>query len=201
MRSALAIDPRPRPARRRARIVALEQLAFELGPEQRRWSYSRRVLVSPHFARIRERVEFVRRFFPELDGCTIRVGLALKRGVLGWGSLDPDRPGIWIRPRRIEHFTIAHELTHLLQARKLVPRGERACDLWALARSPLLVDAAPSYLRVPHLLRRRGAMNPAVASLLCGAARRAIAARERGDRRYLFGFEAEVLATVRAGAH
>lgn len=201
MRSALAIDPRPRPARRRARIVQLEQLAFELGPEQRRWSYSRRVLASPHLARIRERVEFVRRFFPELDGSTIRVGLAVKRGVLGWGSLDPDRPGIWIRPRRIEHFTIAHELTHLLQARKLVPRGERACDLWALARSPLLVDAAPGYLRLPQVLRRRGAMTPAVASLLCGAARRAIAARERGDRRYLSGFEAEVLATVRAGAH
>ena len=77
----------------------------------------------------------MRRFFPEMDACTIRVGLAKKRGVLGWGSLDPERPGIWVRPRRLDHFTVAHELTHLLQARSLVPRGERACDLWALMTS------------------------------------------------------------------
>jgi len=170
----------------------LEQLAFELPPPSARWSFSRLVLRSPHQARIRERIEFVRRFFPELDGLTVRVGLALKRGVLGWGSLDPDRPGIWVRPRRIEHFTIAHELTHLLQARELVPRGERACDLWALARSSLLIDAAPGYLRMPRSLRRRSGPTPAEASLLWNAARRAIAAREQGDRRYLLNFEREI---------
>ena len=75
------------------RVRPLEQLAFELGPVRPRWSFSRRVLVSPHRERIRERLEFVRRFFPELDGITVRVGMALKRGVLGWGSLDPERPG------------------------------------------------------------------------------------------------------------
>lgn len=192
MRSALAVATRPKLARRRARPIALEQLALELGPAQPRWSFSRLVLRSPHQARIRERTEFVRRFFPELDGCTVRVGLALKRGVLGWGSLDPERPGIWVRPRRIEHFTIAHELTHLLQARDLVPRGERACDLWALARSPLLIDAAPGYLRMPRALRRRSGPTPDEASRLCDAARRAIAARAAGDRRYLLRFEREI---------
>jgi hypothetical protein len=63
--------------------------------------------------------------------------------VLGWGSLDPEHPGVWVRPRQLQLFTIAHEFTHLLQARSLVPRGERQCDLWALARSPLLIDSAP----------------------------------------------------------
>ena len=199
VRSALAIATRPRPQRRRARPIVLEQLAFELGPEQPRWSFSRLVLKSPHQARIRERTEFVRRFFPEIDGCTVRVGLALKRGVLGWGSLDPDRPGIWVRPRRIEHFTIAHEFTHLLQARELVPRGERACDLYALARSPLLIDAAPGYLKMPRALRRRSGPTPAEASMLWNAARRAIAARDAGDRRYLMHFEREVADAMSRG--
>lgn len=199
VRSALAVATRPRPSRRRARVTPLEQLAFELGPQQPRWSFSRRVLNSPHQARIRDRIEFVRRFFPELDGLTVRVGLALKRGVLGWGSLDPDRPGIWVRPRRIEHFTIAHEFTHLLQARDLVPRGERACDLWALARSPLLIDSAPGYLKVPRSLRRRGGPTLDEASLLWNSARQAIAARARGDRRYLLRFEREVADALARG--
>ena len=184
------VIPRRRRARRPSRFPALEQLTLELGPGRPRWSFSRLVLKSPHRARILERLEFVRRFFPELDGSTIRIGLALKRGVLGWGSLDPERPGIWVRPRRLDHFTVAHELTHLLQARSLVPRGERACDLWALARSPLIVDHAPGYLRLPPRLRR-GRLDPADAQSLSDLARKAIAAREAGDRRYLARFERE----------
>ena len=132
-----------------------------------------------------------RRFFPELDGITIRVGLAQKRGVLGWGSLDPERPGIWVRPRRLQLFTVAHELTHLLQARNLVPRGERQCDLYALARTPLLIDHAPGYLRVPGSLRR-GPLSPSQALVLFEVARAAIAAKEAGDRRYLVRFEREL---------
>jgi hypothetical protein len=165
---------------------------MDLGPARPRWTFSRLAARSPHLARIRDRLEFVRGFYGELDGCTIHVGLAQKRGVLGWGSMDPERPGVWVRPRRLAYFTIAHEFTHLLQARRLVPGGERACDLWALARSPLVIDSVPGYLRLPRGLRRRGAPTPFEAALLHRAAREAIAARERGDRRYLLGFEAEV---------
>jgi len=182
-------------ARRRRPRSPLEQLHLDLGPPRPRWSYSRLVLRSPHCDRIRERVEFVRGFFPELESITIRVGLAQKRGVLGWGSLDPERPGIWVRPRRLDYFTIAHELTHLLQALNLVPRGERACDLWALARSPLVIDTAPGYLRLPrNLLGAR--LRPPQAALLHRAARDAIAARAAGDRRYLLRFESEVAAEL-----
>ncbi|HYM80456.1 MAG TPA: hypothetical protein VEY91_03470 [Candidatus Limnocylindria bacterium] len=176
---------------RRRRARGLEQLSFDLASPPPRWQFSRLVLRTPHVTRIRERLDFVRGFFPELDAISIRVGLAQKRGVLGWGSLDPERPGIWVRPRRLDFFTVAHEMTHLLQARGLVPRGERACDLWALARSPLLVDSAPGYLRVPeHLQRVR--IGTAVARFLHRAAQRALAARAGGDRRYLLSFEEEV---------
>ncbi len=154
------------------------------------------MLRSPHLKRMKERIEFVRYFFPELEGITVRVGLALKRGVLGWGSLDPERPGIWIRPRRLEYFTIAHELTHLLQARRIVPRGERACDLWALARTPLVIDTPPGYLKIPRELRKRK-LSGDDAARLCDAARRAIEARIAGDRRYLKRFEEELAAHAR----
>jgi len=188
---------RPAPARaaapaRQRRVRPLEQLALALEPARPRWSFSRRVLGSPHRARICERLEFVRRFYPELDGITVRVGMALKRGVLGWGSLDPEHPGVWVRPRRLEYFTIAHEFTHLLQARGEVPRGERACDLWALARSPLLVDSPPGYLKLPRALVRKRRVAPGEAALLSARARSAIEARQFGDRRYLARFEREV---------
>jgi hypothetical protein len=185
-----------RSVRPRRRIRPLEQIALDLGPERPRWRFSRLVERSPHAARIRERIDFVRAFFPELDGITVRVGLAQKRGVLGWGSLDPEQPGIWVRPRRLDHFTIAHELTHLLQARGLVPRGERACDLWALARSPLIADHPPCYLRLPQAVRRRRQLTTEQASVLVRLAREAIAARGRGERRYLKSFEAAVHACL-----
>ncbi len=193
-------DP-ARPARRRPRRRArpLEQLALELGPERPRWRFSRLVVASRHAARIRERLDYVRAFFPELDGITVRVGLAKKPGVLGWGSLDPEQPGVWVRPRRLDHFTIAHEFTHLLQARELVPRGERPCDLWALARSPLVVDHPPSYLKLPGWIRRKRRLTTAQATLLSTLAREAIAARAAGDRRYLQRFEREAAARLGAG--
>ena|SRR5881628_3551052 len=184
--------------RRKRKAIPLPQLAMDFGDLRPRWSYSRLVLRSRHAPRIRERLEFVRGFFPELESITVRVGLARKPGVLGWGSLDPDRPGIWVRPRRLDYFTIAHELTHLLQARLLVPRGERACDLWALARSPLLVDVAPGYLKLPLALRRQKALESAHSSLLHAAARRAIERRAHGDRRYLQRFEREIAEAWRA---
>lgn len=176
------------PRRRKPRVRLLEQTSLDLGPARPRWTFSRLAERSPHKARMLEHLEFTRKFFPELDGVTIHVGLALKRGVLGWGSMDPDRPGVWIRPRRLYLFTIAHEFMHLLQARGIVPRGERSCDLFALARSSMLVDHAPSYLKLPRQLRRPK-LRPEHAQLLTDCARAALAAREAGDRRYLQRFE------------
>ncbi len=177
----------------------LEQLALDLGPDRPRWKTSRLVEASAHRERILEHLEFARKFYPELDGICIRVGLAQKRGVLGWGSLDPEHPGVWVRPRRLQLFTIAHEYTHLLQARGLVPRGERQCDLWALARSPLLIDSAPNYLLMPRALRRGRPTNDQ-AHALCAAARVAITAREAGDRRYLARFEALLAESFGGGS-
>src|ERR1041384_2875759 len=127
--------------------------SLDLGPARPRWKLSRLVESSAHRERILEFLEVARKFYPELEGLVIRVGLAQKRGVLGWGSLDPERPGVWVRPRRLQLVTIALEFNEGFQARRLVPRGERQCDLWALARTPLLIDAVPNYLSLPRSLR------------------------------------------------
>ena len=194
----LRVPRRARRPRRRRAVEPLEQLTIDLGAIAPRWTFSRLVLRSPHERRIRERLEFVRRFFPDLEGFTIHVGIAKKRGVLGWGSLDPERPGVWVRPRLLHYFTIAHEFTHLLQARRLVPHGERACDLWALARSPLLIDSAPNYLKLPRSLRGRRTLESWHRDALHQAARGAIAARDAGDRRYLLRFEREMAGAMSA---
>ena len=107
--------------RRRRRVPALEQLQMELGPERARWSLSRLVTNSKHRERIMERVEFVRRFFPEIESLTIRLGLAQKRGVLG-GVARPRAPRHLVSsapPRLLYGRPRVH---NLLQARGWVRR-------------------------------------------------------------------------------
>src|SRR5439155_1603267 len=67
----------------------------------------------------------------------------------------------------------------------------------APARSPLLIDSAPNYLRLPRALKRGRPTNDQ-AHALCAAARAAIETRAAGDRRYLARFEA-ALAEAHGG--
>lgn len=163
------------------------QLRLGLGPEAPHWSCTRPFAGAPHRRRLLERLEAARSFFPELDGATIRVGLVHSERVLGRGSLDPETPAIWLRPRA-GLFTMAHELTHLLQARRLLPGGEPACDLFALARSPLLVDSLPTYLRLPDAVPREEPPAPWLRVVLHRAALQAAIERQRGRWDYLRSF-------------
>lgn len=131
----------------------------------------------------------VRGFFPELDGCSIRVGLT--RSAAGFAAKE--ELCIWVNPYRLSLHTIAHELVHLLQFRGDLPQGERAADLFALARHPVLADDAPCYLRVPRsLANASGTARPRALSLLHGVAAEAVRRREAGLRTYLQWFEEEL---------
>ena len=163
-----------------------------MGPEP--WRFTRPALASRHLGSIRARLDHVRGFFPELRGLTVRVGLVKSRYALGKCSMDPEDPAIWVRPRLIDTFTVTHELTHLLQARGDVPAGERACDLYALARSPLLIDSAPSYLKVPKNIRDAETLPEEWSELLYRIARSAVQERELGMRQYIRFFEKEIKA-------
>ena len=105
------------------------------------------------------------KYFPELHNEIVLVGWIAPRG---WArgscsslcsSASSRKPlKISLQPNE-KNFTIAHEFTHLLQARRKeelqIPSGERACDIWALTRLPLeLIDDYPSYIG-NYIMRKR----------------------------------------------
>jgi len=140
-------------------------------------------------ARVLAMVRQVRGFFPELDGLCIKVGLTRRAA----GLAAHEEPSIWMNPYRLTRHTIAHELTHLLQFRGLLPTGERAADLFALARHPVLADDTPWYLKVPRsMITAAGREREKVPGLLHATAREALLRRDEGHRTYLVWFEEEV---------
>lgn len=140
------------------------------------------------------RVAYARRFFPELEGETITVGLTRAAS----GMAIPGGTRIWLNPSRLSYHTIAHELLHLLQCRNLgIPAGEKACDVFSLARHWTLNDERPSYIRLPKdLMDERGRLSDAHARLVFAVAREAITQRGHGLRNYISFFEYELARRV-----
>ncbi len=152
---------------------------FAPGAARPRWRWTRPWLVSPHRARAERELELVRARFPELAETTVKVGLTKRRAILGLAAMG-DEPCIWLRPRRLSRFVIAHEFVHLLHAKGLAPGGEKTADLLALTRGASLIDVAPSYLAVPAaflLPGRDRRVTPTGAERLCTLATLALAGR------------------------
>jgi len=139
-------------------------------------------------------VAYVRRFFPELDGETVVVGVTRAAS----GMAVPGGTRIWLNPTRLSYHTISHELLHLLQCRNLgIPAGEKACDVFSLARHWSLNDERPSYVRVPgELMDERGRLLQAGGRLVFAVAREAITQRTQGLRNYISFFECELARRV-----
>jgi hypothetical protein len=112
------------PSPPRVRVIYTSALRDRLTPD-----YERMILRS-----LRE--------FPEFDAATITMGYT-KRHL---GVAIRDDMTIRLNPHHPSYNTIGHELTHLLQGRGKIPGGEVQCDIWTLARSPLFLDEAPTYL-------------------------------------------------------
>jgi hypothetical protein len=103
----------------------------------------------------KKRIIDIFKYFPELHNEIVLVGWIAPhgwaRGSCWCSKASTSKPlKISLQPNE-RNFTIAHEFTHLLQARKKeelqIPSGERACDVWALTRLPLeLIDDYPSYI-------------------------------------------------------
>ena len=175
------------PRKKSAQLVldfALEPRGIALTRPLARHRYRRTLL---------EKLLYVRRFFPELDGRTIRVGLTRSAvGLAVPGGLE-----LWVHPSQTTYHSLAHEFVHLLQGRGNVPKGEKSCDVFALARHWTLNDSVPFYVRVPAEFQTpEGKLEAANARLLCDAARRALEARKAGTRNYIAYFE-ETLESLR----
>ncbi|MCI4348059.1 MAG: hypothetical protein L3J97_05510 [Thermoplasmata archaeon] len=138
--------------------------------------------------------------FPELDGLRVRVDL-LPGGSrrLGAASILERPPRVAFHPRLVERpselaATAAHEFMHLLQwPLHQVPNGERACDLYVLARFGTRFLGPPYYLHVPRKARDHWESWAPVASEL---ARRALEERRQGRRQYLRWWEEEFRSRV-----
>ena len=109
--------------------------------------------------------------FPELTDATVTVGYTRKH--LGSATVIYRKGVLWcltirLRARKVTYQTIGHELTHLIQglaygdrtgARSVdpekIPSGEKQCDIWTLARDPLFCDDAPTYIKMPRMVRER----------------------------------------------
>jgi hypothetical protein len=143
-----------------------------------------------------KKLSYVRRFFPEFGQQCIRVGLTRA----ATGMAVPGGHEIWINPNQVNYHTIAHELVHLLQGRHGIPTGERACDLYSLARHWTLNDTAPYYVRVPRrLVDEHGNIQPPNSRLIHAVAQRALDLKRRGVRNYIACFE-KVLTSDDASA-
>ena len=87
---------------------------------------------------------------------TWRVEAAAIPYVIGSAALELAYVGLLAAAYRRFDLSVVYPV-----ARGLAPVGERACDLWALARSALVIDVPPCYLRLPHALRTRHTLDPA----------------------------------------
>jgi hypothetical protein len=149
--------------------------------------------------KFKEQIVDVFKYFPELQNEIVYVGWITP---YGWARgccpnvtrCEPLK--ISLQPNE-KNFTIAHEFTHLLQARKKeqlgIPSGERPCDVWTLTRLPLeLLDDYPSYIGNNYSMRKHWhAIKKGVREL----AFEAIEVR-KSKRRYIAWFEDEIKKLV-----
>src|SRR5438874_8573355 len=100
---------------------------------------------SPEF---KARIMRTYRLFPELQNKTINCGLLKRRRWIEGMALAWTSPPVFRLQPNVSSFTIAHELTHLVQGKgSRIPQGEVPCDIWTLERLPHeLLDQRPYYL-------------------------------------------------------
>ncbi|MER3407372.1 MAG: hypothetical protein C4292_00690 [Nitrososphaera sp.] len=116
----------------------------------------------------KERIQAVYLLFPELQDFAITCGY-IGRAHYVLGTARSWRRQIALQPN-VSNVVIAHELTHLLQGVNGVPHGEKACDIWAVARlPPEMLDERPYYI-LRHWSRDRWLAHRQSVRQLCAQA-------------------------------
>lgn len=150
--------------------------------------------------RFSRRFDSVTSYFPEVRG-EIRVGMTTSYKGLAFMESDGetvfrkicfpplDRSGL------PTCYVMGHELMHIVSSRqRLLPKTERSCDLFTLARLPAtLIDHPPIYLRLPRIIRRNWSgkiVDPVVTGLAHDLAIEAIITRDSNSR-YIQWWERE----------
>lgn len=161
------------------------------------WTRTALALPESVRAELASRLDRLHPFFPEMKR-NMKIGITRSYDGLAWQSdsgfvklmleVRKTRMGAWKYPT---YWTIAHELMHLAQFNSHgIPGGERACDIFALARlPPEFIDDSPSYLVVPRGLRSKWL--PRHANMAHELAVEALEMRGKGLRRYASWWETE----------
>ncbi len=143
------------------------------------------------------RLERLSGFFPEMKR-SMKIGITrfydglVCQSDSGRVNLMVDvhrsRKNGWVYPT---YWTIAHELMHLAQFNSEgIPAGERATDIFALARlPPRFIDESPTYLVVSD--GPRESWKPEHAALAHELAIKAVRLRDDGLRNYAVWWEDE----------
>lgn len=111
----------------------------------KRWTYTRYFAKKKGQSRFLMRLDEARSYFPELDGITVKVGITINAD----GKADLEAKAVFFRSRNVSYYVMGHELTHLLQEIQELPKSERSCDIFTMARTVLFCDESPNYVKVP----------------------------------------------------
>ena len=161
--------------------------------------WTRTALALPESVRreLASRLDRLHPFFPEMKS-RMKIGITRSYDGLAFQS-DSGYVKLMLEVRRTRkrtwkyptYWTLAHEFMHLAQFNSSgIPAGERACDIFALARlPPEFIDDSPSYLVVPRGLRTKWL--PKDARMAHDLAVEALEMRRKGLRRYASWWEAE----------
>jgi len=151
-----------------------------------RWSFTWKFAKKKGQSKFLRRLNEARSYFPELKDEKIKVGITVNVD----GKADPQGRAIYFKSRNVSFYVMGHELSHLLQEMGKIPKGERSCDLFTLARSTVFCDEVPSYVKVPkRLLDGKGYIRKEFRGMVHETAKTAVRMRKQGKKKYILLFE------------
>jgi hypothetical protein len=151
-----------------------------------RWTFTRNFAKKKGQSRFLERLDKARNYFPELDCFTVKVGITINAD----GKADLEGKGVFFKSRNVSFYVIGHELTHLLQEIQGLPKSERSCDIFTMARTPLFCDESPNYVNVPkEMMDNNRYVLEQYREFVHKTAKSAAALRRAGKRFYISWFE------------
>ena len=152
----------------------------------RPWTFTRRFAAKKGQSKFLERLNEARSHFPELEGITIKVGITLNAD----GKADLLGKAVYFKSRNVSFYVMGHELTHLLQEIEGLPKSERSCDIFTIARTALFCDESPNYVKVPREMQDENRfILEHYRDFVHRTAKSAAALRRAGKRFYISWFE------------
>jgi hypothetical protein len=151
-----------------------------------RWTFTRKFAKKKGQSNFLKRLDEARSYFPELDGHTVKIGITINAD----GKADLIGKGVFFRSRNVSYYVMGHELTHLLQEMEGLPKSERSCDIFTMARGALFCDESPNYVKIPkRMVDEKGFIRNDYREFIHGMARIAVNLKNSGERRYIQWFE------------